>query len=222
MTRTVGAVTIGQAPRIDVVPEMLEYLGSGFTFVEAGALDDLSDDEIAALAPVPGDYVFVSRMRDGSSATMAERHLLPLVKRKVEHLFAEGLNLVVLLCTGEFPHLDVPGMLILPQELVYAVAHALGKGKRVGVVCPLTQQIPQVTNRWQTLFGNVIVKAASPYADGVELAEATQSLRIANVDMVVLDCIGYTASMQSMLQAQLNVPVILPRALVAAVIKSLY
>src|SRR2546426_2515839 len=38
MTRTVGMVTIGQSPRVDVVPEMAKLMGSA-EIIERGALD---------------------------------------------------------------------------------------------------------------------------------------------------------------------------------------
>ncbi|WP_030105419.1 AroM family protein, partial [Actinoalloteichus caeruleus] len=45
-----GVVTIGQSPRVDLVPELLPRLGR-VEVVERGALDDLGRAEIAALAP---------------------------------------------------------------------------------------------------------------------------------------------------------------------------
>jgi hypothetical protein len=76
--RTVGAITIGQSPRTDMVPELLEVLGPGVELLEGGALDGMSGAEIAAIAPRDGDQVLVTRLRDGSSVRLAERHILPL------------------------------------------------------------------------------------------------------------------------------------------------
>ena len=38
----VGLITVGQAPRSDVVPDMAAILGGGVEIVEAGALDGLT------------------------------------------------------------------------------------------------------------------------------------------------------------------------------------
>jgi len=45
MAITVGIVTIGQALRVDVVPEMAELLGPT-RIIEAGALDGLAHEDI--------------------------------------------------------------------------------------------------------------------------------------------------------------------------------
>ena len=47
----VGLITVGQAPRSDVVPDMAAILGGDVEIVEAGALDGLTREQIAPLAP---------------------------------------------------------------------------------------------------------------------------------------------------------------------------
>jgi protein AroM len=76
---------------------------------EAGALDGLSKEEIAKLAPAEGDYVLVTRLADGSSVQVAEH-------------FRNGIPLVFLLCTGEFPGFETGGLLIRPQKVWYQAA----------------------------------------------------------------------------------------------------
>ena len=68
---------------------------------------------------------------------------------------------------------------------------------RLGVLSPLPEQADAARERWQSVSGAQVSAAASasPYADSVpviaqRIAEiATQS------DLVVLDCIGYSAQM---------------------------
>jgi len=50
----IGAVTIGQSPRVDIVPEFRAAAGLELEIVERGALDGLSPDEIRTLAPGRG------------------------------------------------------------------------------------------------------------------------------------------------------------------------
>ncbi len=52
--RSVGLITIGQAPRVDMVPEMTEWLGPVRT-IERGALDGMTPDGIAAFYPSPDE-----------------------------------------------------------------------------------------------------------------------------------------------------------------------
>src|SRR5947209_19801527 len=71
----VGLVTIGQSPRLDVVPDMAAILGSGVTVRERRALDRLGRAEHAALAPRPRDGLGVTRAADGTPAFIAKRQL---------------------------------------------------------------------------------------------------------------------------------------------------
>jgi protein AroM len=80
--RVIGAVTIGQAPRVDIMPELTVILGPEVQVKEAGALDGLSKEEIAAFAPKKGDYVLVTRLADGSSVKVAEQYITPAVERE--------------------------------------------------------------------------------------------------------------------------------------------
>lgn len=221
MQRILGAVTIGQAPRVDLVPEMAQWLGSDVEIREAGALDDLSREEISALAPTEGDYVLVSRLRDGSSARMAEHKILPLVQQKISELYRDGVEVVVLLCTGQFPTFQTPGLLVLPEPLVYSVTGALARERRLGVLCPDPEQVRQDRLAWQPFCREAVVCAASPYLPGDELATAAQELRSAQVDLIVMNCMGYTLDMQQQVRRIAGVPVLLARRLVARVLAEL-
>ena len=63
----VGAITIGQSPRTDVVQELFPLMGEQVELIQAGALDGLTREDIQAFAPGPEDYTLISRLRDGSS-----------------------------------------------------------------------------------------------------------------------------------------------------------
>src|SRR4051812_16861687 len=104
MTR-VGLITVGQAPRSDVVPDMTAILGPEVDILEAGALDGLSRAEIAKLAPEGDDEILVTRLADGSSVFVGKSHVIALVEARIAALEDRGTALNVLLCTGEFPKL---------------------------------------------------------------------------------------------------------------------
>ncbi|MFN2143954.1 MAG: AroM family protein [Anaerolineales bacterium] len=220
--KTFGAVTIGQAPRQDVTPEILHILGEGYQVMEAGALDGLSPAEIAALTPLAGEEVLVTRLLDGSAVQVAARHIVPRVQAQVTGLFAQGLPLVVLLCTGVFPPFQVPGPLLRPQEILYQTAASLGHGLRVGVLTPTPAHIPQVSRDWtQVLGAPPVVIPATPYAGMGALEDAARQLKAARVQLTVLDCIGYNLEMQAHVRAVTGAPVLLARGLVARVVKEL-
>lgn len=222
MSRVFGAVTIGQAPRPDIVSDILAALGQDYSAVERGALDGFSAQEIAALSPQPGEDVLVTRLADGSAVQCAERHITPLVQEKVNGLFAEGIAVVVLLCTGHFPGFEAGGPVLRPQELINEAAAGLGRGRLVGVLCPTPQHIPQMQRQWSAVLGaQPLVRAASPYLGAAGAAPAARELKQAGAGLVVLDCIAYTLEIRRCVQQITGVETLLPRSLAAESIKRL-
>ena len=45
--KKIGAITVGQSPRVDLIPEIQPILGDSVEIIQAGALDGLSKEEIA-------------------------------------------------------------------------------------------------------------------------------------------------------------------------------
>ena len=222
MKKVFGAVTIGQTPREDVTAEILQILGPDYEVVEAGALDGLTQAEICAMKPEPGDDVLVTRLADGTTVRVAERFVTPCVQRKVNALFTQGFPLVVLLCTGKFPIFETSGLLLRPQELIYQVAASLGRDLKVGVLCPTAAHIPQVTRQWaEVLDSSPTVRAANPYGGLEAVLQPSRTLKEEGVGFVVLDCIAYTLEMQKTVREVVGVPVILARGLVASLVKEL-
>ena len=85
----IGAITVGQAPRVDVTSDIMPLL-QGCELLEKGGLDGLTRQQIEAFAPQEGDYVLVSRLVDGSSVTFAEKHVLPRLQAAIDELEAQG------------------------------------------------------------------------------------------------------------------------------------
>ena len=75
----VGLITVGQAPRSDVVPDMAAILGGDVEIAEAGALDGLTLPLIASLAPEGDDEILVTRLADGSSVFIGKTKMIPAI-----------------------------------------------------------------------------------------------------------------------------------------------
>lgn len=61
--------------------------------------------------------------------------------------------------------------------------------------------------------------AASPYGEWSELEKAAEKIsKMDDVDLVVLDCIGFTQKMKEMFAEKTGKTVVLPRTLLARVI----
>lgn len=217
----VGAITIGQSPRTDVVPEMLPLLGPGVELLQAGALDGLSAQEVAALAPGRGDYVLVTRLRDGTSVQVAKRHIVARMQAQIDRVVAEGARVVALLCTGEFPELTCPRLLVEPQLVLHHATAALAGGRKLGVVVPAAEQVEQAVPRWSGMSADLRIEAASPYGDPARVREAARSLREWGAELVVLDCIGFTVGAKREVRDITGAPVILPRTLLARTLAEL-
>jgi protein AroM len=220
--KKIGTVTIGQSPRIDVFPDIAPILGNDVEILEAGALDGLSKEEISRFAPGAGDYILVTRLKDGSSVEVAEKYITPRVIEKIKTHFKNGVTLVLLLCTGEFPGFGEEGLLIRPQNILFNTVRAIARGQRLGVLMPSPDQVDQGMERWGRVSDQVKIVGSSPYADGLEGAKKSALiLKEWGVELTVLDCIGYTMAMQEAVREITGRPVILGRGIAARVVKEL-
>lgn len=211
--RTVATVTIGQSPRHDIVPDLVRF-GPSARWLEAGALDDLDDERIAALGPGPGEFPLVTRLRDGRSVVVGERAVAPLVQRAVERVEREA-DLVVLLCTGEFA-LACGKPLLAPGPLLTSTVAAIHVGRPIAVLTPHAGQVDAQVGRWRARGTMPRVIFASPYAE-TDFSAAGRRAREAGASLVVMDCLGYTLAMKAAVAAASGLPVLLPRSLVARV-----
>jgi protein AroM len=215
-----GLVTIGQSPRDDVLPQMVPFLPSDLDLRQMGALDGLTREQILGLAPGPDDYVLHTRLRDGSSVTVGREPVVSLVQACIHQLEEEGADPILLLCTGEFPELRSQGLLIEPDRLLINVVRGLGV-RRLGVMVPLPSQIGELTEKWDAIDVEATFAAASPYADEDEVARATGELRGQELDLVVMDCIGYTGAHKRTVSQATGRPVLLSSSVVARVVGEL-
>ncbi|HYM69419.1 MAG TPA: AroM family protein [bacterium] len=225
--RTVGFVTIGQSPRPDLIDEFDRALAN-VRLVQAGALDGLSDAEIAQFAPREGDAVLVSRLRSGREVRLAHRRVAPRVQAALSRLAAEGADPLVLLCTGDFPDLVSRGVLVRPNRVFpHVVAAALegvrvpGREARLGVAVPDAAQVPWAESRWRRLAPAVAV-AVSPYGEPGRLDAAGRALAGADVSLVVMDCIGYTRAMQRTMARAAGVPAVFATGAVSMILRELF
>ncbi|MDR1058568.1 MAG: AroM family protein [Treponema sp.] len=220
--KKIGTVTIGQAPRTDVISDIAPILGKDVEIVEAGALDGLSKEEIGQFAPVEGDYILVTRLKDGSSVHVAEKYITPRIIEKINTHFKNGIPLVLLLCTGDFPGFDEGGLLIRPQRILFNTVQAIAQNQKLGVLMPSADQIPQGIEQWGKVSEKLKILGASPYVDGLEtVKKSARELKEWEVQLTILDCIGYTIAMQEAVREITGKPVILGRGIAARVVKEL-
>lgn len=213
MPKSIAFLTIGQTPRTDLVPELLRWIPDSVDVVEVGALDGLDAAEIAALAAEPGDERLVTRLRGGGQTVLRKAWVTERLQQMLDDLGAAQHDAVVLLCTGEFTDLTAEGLFLDAQQMVDHGAAALcHRAARVGIVLPLAEQAGDVSFRPRD-GQETVVTHASPY-DGDRFAEAGREL--ADTDVVIMHCMGYTEDQRDAVAAASGRPVLLARRLVAA------
>jgi protein AroM len=222
MMGTIGMVTVGQAPRVDVVPDMAKVMGD-VEILERGALDGLTPAEIAPLAPSGDDTVLVTRLRDGGAVFVGKRQVTPLVQTKIHELEAQGVALTVLLCTGAFHGLTARRPLVEPDKLLLGVLRGIRFEGRLGVVTPSARHVTQTEARWRGYGFDPVVVSHSPYEGGLDVsaAELADPLRAGGVGLVVLDCMGFRADTRAELGRLLGVPMLVANLLVARLVAEL-
>jgi protein AroM len=214
----IGFATIGQSPRSDTVPHILEALGLPVEVVEAGGLDGLDDAQIAKLGPRAGDYTFATRLADGRQVMLAksaaEERLAPVLL----DLDKKGLDLVVALCAGtSLPALEHT-LLIEPQRIVDGITAALAASCRsIGIVLPLEQQLANF-HLEADVTAQVRLAHASPYT-GDRFEDAGRELQ--GCDLVVMHCMGYTPAMKAKVARACGAPTVSAPELVAGVLRQL-
>jgi protein AroM len=215
----IGMITIGQSPRNDVIAEIREILGQ-VEIVERGCLDGLTNEQIGSLKPAEREPFLVTLLRDGSSVQVSKEKTVQLLQQRIEELENEDVTSIVLLCTGDFSNLESKKLLIAPGKLICGLVEAmLTTEEKLGVIVPSWEQIGQTQKKWGYL--NPVVEVAYPYENSQEIQDAAKRLRAENVDLTVLDCIGYTRQMKQAVREITGKPVILARFLLARVLREL-
>ena len=216
--KRVAFVTIGQSPRVDMLPEMFARIGAGIEPIEIGILDDLGAEAIARLAPRAGDPTLVSRLRDGREVTIGKTWTRQRLVELMHDLDTQDLDLIVLLCTGYFEGVHARTLMLEAQRIVDHTVEAVSEdGRAVGVMVPLASQMDEfhVREHGRT---SVVLAHASPYSDG-RFEDAAREL--AKTDLIVMHCMGYSDAMRQRVASVSGKPVLLARRLVANAVADL-
>jgi protein AroM len=217
-----GMITIGQSPRIDIVPEMREVMGPEIEIMEAGALDGLTLEEVKRFYPRRRDYILCTRMSDGTEVVVAKRFILPRVQQCIDLLTERGAEILVFICTGHFPPFSSKRLFVEAQKIVDHFILALhGENERMGLLIPLSDQIEQARRKYRRLKGEMIIRSASPYASEDEVTQTAKELKKADPHLIVMHCMGYTQAMKKKVMEITGKPTILARSLVARAVKEL-
>ena len=216
-----GFLTIGQSPRDDVISEIKPLLNPGAEIIQYGLLDDLSPQEIQALAPIKNETLLVSRLMDGTQIKLGEKKISALLPNAVDLMKTQmHVNVVGVLCTHEFSQMKFSLPTIFPFTSLQFLLEQVLEVESLGVVVPSESQIETAQKKWGE--GLTTVEAKSPYAGGKPWQEIAESFAQKKVSVIVLDCIGYTKKDRQAVQNAYPIPTLLPRTLLAYAINQLF
>jgi protein AroM len=218
----VGTLTIGQTPRVDIIPEIQKVMGSTIEIVEKGALDGLDLEEVKRFYPCQDDFILVTRMKDGTEVKVAERYILERMKQCIADFQKEPVELILLLCTGEFPEIQSSKILLRLDRIMLQIVRGILERGKLGAIVPSPDQIPALRKRWEKIGLEVHVEAVSPYAGTDEQLKATANrIKALDVDLVILDCLGFGVRTKVLFKEITGKPVLLPRTLIAALAREM-
>jgi protein AroM len=222
-TRTLGTLTIGQAPRPDVVPIIEQHVPAKTRLVHRGVLDGLSRTEIAQRYEAdPNEAALITRLQDGTSVNLSRRRMRDGVQTVLVALEDDGCDVILLLCTGTFVGLECRrAWLVEPDHIIPAMVAGLIERRQLGIIVPIAGQITSEAEKWRPLARPPIFGVASPYIAGNEaVLAAAHQLREKGAEAILLDCIGFTERHRAALGG-LGLPVILSNAVAAKAVGEL-
>jgi protein AroM len=222
MKRKIGLITIGQSPRPDIINEMRKILGLELEIVESGALDGLSKEKVLALnssSGPSGQGYLVTRLRDGTIVTVPKVCVIEGIGSALQEFHNQNIGVAAVLCVGDFPEYSFDGVFIRPGELLIQLVKALQiKGKGI-LVIPLEKERQSAAQRWDLPGLDCKIKVLPIGADWDFVCRLSEEVKAEDPRFVVLECLGYTERMKACIRDKVNCPVILPKSLLAYVLK---
>lgn len=218
--KKIGMLTIGQTPRNDLIPGLMDILGPGYEVIEAGALDNQSMDDVKGIDMNPEHYILVSRMRDGTEVKITKKFVVPKMQGQLDKLEDQGVRLTVVMCTGKFPQFRSRGLVVTPSEVLKGVIEGSLKEGKLAVVYPTEEQILYAEKDFGREGVEVYADSVSPYEDD-DVQGLLDRLAKEEPDLVFLNCFGFPYSIKKQVQEATGKPTIHSSALIARVIKEL-
>jgi protein AroM len=209
MSRTLGIITVGQAPRDDIAQLFAEHAPAGTKVILRGALDGLSDAEVDTLQPDNGADTLYTRLRGGWDVKLSKKAVIARSPTAFDRLRADGCDVLVYACTGEFPPMPGDENVLFPSRVLNGLATGLLPRGRLGLLVPLAEQGEKLASKWARPGLEVVVEALAPSAGQGEATAAAQRLAAHQPDLVAMDCMSYTPTTKGWIKGPLGVPALL-------------
>jgi protein AroM len=209
MSRTLGIITIGQAPRDDIATLFAQHAPAGTKVILRGALDGLSEAEIERVKPESGGDTLYTRLRGGRDVKISKKAVILRSPEAIARLRADGCDAIVYACTGDFPPMPGDEGVIFPSRILNGLATGLLPRGRLGLLIPLAEQAEKLGAKWARPGLEVFAEALAPSADAREADAASRRLAAKKPDLVAMDCMSYTPATKEQVKPGLGVPALL-------------
>ncbi|KUK78488.1 MAG: AroM protein [Mesotoga prima] len=196
-------LTIGQSPRDDLVPELVQIVGKRFEVHEIGLLDTIEERDIPK--PMSERDLLVSRLRDGREVELSEEWV------REQLLAFEVKEPTMLLCTSEFGI----ARYIEPYRVIKSFLSSQGPFESLAVVVPEKRQA-SLAQRWKGLSTRLEIFSFSPY-EGIPSIPSG----LADSKYIYLDCMGYRLDHESMIHEVASGTVISARRIVGKFLRTI-
>ena len=206
MTQTVIFLTIGEAPREDLSSTFDRYFSGNPNILQDGLLNGWSLEKATKEIGVDEQTrgTLTSRFLTGESMEMDHDKVECALQQRINEWEAKGAYMIVLLCTGNFSNLSTQNSLLIEAEKVtLPYVKKVYKEKAVGVLVPLENQKKESKEKW-ALGARGFFSFASPYTFTEEtFQKGVYELEKHQVEVIVLDCIGYNDEMSAFVSSLL-------------------
>lgn len=211
----IAFVTTGQAPRPDVIPDLVANLDPAPEFHEFGTLDALDTHVIGRHAPRAREPSLYTRLADGSYVVVGAGFIEDRPQELIARLDHGGYDLIVVISTGLYRRLTAATPLVHGQRALDAWIAALVLGDcRLGVIFPLAEQM-----LCNPLHGTLIQSASSAASSGESHTLEDAAARLSSAELILMHSVGYTEAMARRVAGVTGRPVVTARRIIAGSIR---
>ncbi len=204
-TPRIAMITMGHAPRPDVMQEIGPLLGEA-ECDEFGALDHDSDPLIASMAPRGDELSYLTQLRDGRHVILEAGFVTSRTEALVAELDGRDYDLLILAMTGMRARLSTRTPLVHGQDALDAWISALvASNSRIGIIFPLASQQSAAS---ESDYGTML-KSSLATIGGSQGSDLTQAIdRVSGADLIVMNSVGYTGEMAQQVARTSGKPVV--------------
>jgi protein AroM len=216
-----GLLALGETPRDDVVPTLQGILGETVQIHQLGGLDGLTTaTAVESLVAREGETPVETRLRSGTSVTLAKERLIPRLIEAAAQL-ATYCDTVLLLCSGEFPAVAAAcPKLIEPIRILRGIVASAARKRVLGLVGPASD-LERAPAQWHPYAADLICAAASPYDSLAAAEKAGRELASRGANLIFLDDMGFSEDHRRAVSRATRLPVMCATTLVARVVSEI-